>query len=307
MNQRVAETVDREEWQRESERDHDTERVRVETLNRACLFLEENAERDVTLEELGSEVGWSPAHLQRVFRRRLGVSSKEYVRALRISRMKQELRQGGSGAAARAIFESGFGSVSAGHEAGSRHLGMTPATYGAGGLGARIEYCPAGCSLGWLMLGRTERGICSVTLGDDPDALLEELRSEFPRADLVPADDSMAELCARVVAVADGGKDGRDLPIEVLATDFQWRVWRAMRQIPSGETRSYSELAEMAGHPKAVRAVGTACARNPVPLLIPCHRVVRADGSIGNYAFGIDRKARLLRTEAGQGGASDLP
>jgi AraC family transcriptional regulator of adaptative response/methylated-DNA-[protein]-cysteine methyltransferase len=278
------------------------DRLRVETLNRACLYLEQNLDRDVSLDQLGAEVGWSAAHLQRVFRERLGVSPREYVQALRVSRMKHELRAegtaGGTGAA-RAIFESGFGSLSTGHETGVRHLGMTPATYGAGGLGARIEYCPARCSLGWLMAGRTERGICSLTLGDDPDALLQDLRSEFPEAELVPAGDSMSELCERLVGVADHGEDGRDLPVEVRATDFQWRVWRAMREIPPGETRSYSELAAMAGHPKASRAVGTACASNPVCLLIPCHRVVRADGSIGNYAWGIERKERLLQTEAG--------
>jgi AraC family transcriptional regulator of adaptative response/methylated-DNA-[protein]-cysteine methyltransferase len=280
----------------------DGERQRVETLNRACLYLEQNLDRDVSLEQLGVEAGWSPAHLQRVFRERLGVSPKEYVQALRVSRMKDELRvegTGGGAGAARAIFEAGFGSISTGHETGIRHMGMTPATYGTGGRGARIEYCPAGCSLGWLMVGRTDRGICSLTLGDDPEALLEDLRREFPEAEITPAGDSMAELCDRLVAVADRGEDGRDLPIEVLATDFQWRVWRAMRQIPPGETRSYSELAEMAGHPRATRAVGTACARNPVSLLIPCHRVVRADGSIGNYAWGVERKARLLSTEAG--------
>jgi AraC family transcriptional regulator of adaptative response/methylated-DNA-[protein]-cysteine methyltransferase len=278
------------------------ERLRVETLNRACLYLEQNVDRDVSLEQLGVEVGWSPAHLQRVFRERLGVSPKEYVQALRVSRMKDELRAegtGGEAGAARAIFEAGFGSLSTGHETGVRHLGMTPATYGAGGRGARIEYSPVRCSLGWLMAGRTERGICSLTLGDDPYVLLDDLRSEFPEAEFVPAGDSMSELCDRLVAVADHGEDGRDLPLEVRATDFQWRVWRAMRQIPPGETRSYSELAEMAGHPRATRAVGTACARNPVSLLIPCHRVVRADGSIGNYAWGVQRKERLLRTEAG--------
>jgi AraC family transcriptional regulator of adaptative response/methylated-DNA-[protein]-cysteine methyltransferase len=183
---------------------------------------------------------------------------------------------------------------------GVRHLDMTPATYGAGGLGARIEYCPARCSLGWLMVGRAERGICSLTLGDDPETLLGDMRSEFPQAEMVPVGDSMAELCERLAGVADRGEDGRDLPIEVLATDFQWKVWRAMRQIPPGETRSYSELAAMAGYPKATRAVGTACARNPVSLLIPCHRVVRADGSVGNYAWGVERKILLLRAEAGQ-------
>jgi len=279
----------------------EAEWLRVETLNRACLYLEQNLDRDVSLDQLGAEVGRSPAHLQRVFRERLGVSPREYIQALRVNRMKHGLRaegtEGGTGAA-RAIFESGFGSLSTGHETGVRHLGMTPATYGAGGLGARIEYCPVRCSLGWLMAGRTERGICSLTLGDHPDGLLEALRSEFPEAELVPAGDSMSELCERLVGVVDHGEDGRELPVEVRATDFQWRAWRAMREIPPGETRSYSELAAMAGHPKASRAVGTACARNPVCLLIPCHRVVRADGSIGNYAWGIERKARLLRAEA---------
>ncbi len=182
--------------------------------------------------------------------------------------------------------------------AGVCQTGMIPATFGPGGRGARIGYRPARCSLGWLMAGRTDRGVCFLALGDDPELLFGELRSEFSEAELVPATDSMAGLCETLVAVADHGTDGLGLPVEVLATDFQWRVWRAMRGIPPGETRSYSEVAAMAGYPKAIRAVGTACARNPVCLLVPCHRVVRVDGSIGNYAWGTERKVRLLSAEA---------
>ena len=287
------------------------EQVRARALDRACDYLERNVDRNVSLEELGTEVGWSPAHLQRVFRERLGVSPREYVEALRVGELKQRLRDyretdrtregsrpDGGGTATRAILDSGFGSLSSGHDAGVRNLGMTPATYGAGGRGARIEYRAVACSLGWLMVGRTGRGVCSLTLGDDPEALLETLRDEFPEAELVEASGEMTELCERLVGVADRGEDGADLPIEVVATDFQWRVWRAMREIPRGETRSYSELAAMAGSPKAVRAAASACANNRISLLIPCHRVVRADGSTGQYAWGPDRKRRLLATEA---------
>lgn len=287
------------------------ERVRAEALDRACDFLERNIDRNVPLEELGAEVGWSPAHLQRVFRERLGVSPREYVEALRVGQLKQRLREtgqangaraggraAGGDTATRAILDSGFGSLSSGHDAGVRNLGMTPATYGAGGRGARIEHRAVACSLGWLMVGRTERGVCSLTLGDDPEALLETLRDEFPEAELVEASGEMTELWERLVGVADRGEDGVDLPIEVVATEFQWRVWRAMREIPRGETRSYSELAAMAGSPKAVRAAASACANNRISLLIPCHRVVRADGSTGQYAWGSDRKRRLLATEA---------
>lgn len=284
------------------------DRLKVETINRACVYLEDNLDRDVSLEQLGRQVGWSPAHLQRVFRERVGVSPREYVQALRVSRLKEQLREGddgGGGEATRAIFDSGFSSLSSGYEAGVRNLGMTPATYGAGGRGARIEYRAVRCSLGWLMAGRTDRGVCSLTLGDDPDTLVTELRTEFPEAELIPADETMSELCERLVGVADRGDDGTDLPVEVVATDFQWRVWRAMRQIPRGETRSYSELAAMAGRPKAVRAAASACAGNRVSLLIPCHRVVRADGSIGNYAWGRERKAKLLRAETRAVSASE--
>lgn len=181
---------------------------------------------------------------------------------------------------------------------GVSRQGLIRATFGPRGRAARIGYRPARCSLGWLMAGCTARGVCSLALGEDPEVLLDELRVEFPEAELVPATDSMAGLCETLVAVADHGADGLGLPVELLATDFQWRVWRAMRGIPPGETRSYSELAAMAGHPKAIRAVGTACARNPVCLLVPCHRVVRADGSIGSYAWGKERKVRLLTAEA---------
>jgi AraC family transcriptional regulator of adaptative response/methylated-DNA-[protein]-cysteine methyltransferase len=288
--------------------------VRIRSLNRACAYLEENLDRDVSLEELGSLVGWSPSHLQRVFRERLGVSPREYVEALRIGLLKQELRggvgdvppaEGDSGRAGvngggitRALLDAGFGSNSTGHEASLRHLGMTPATYGAGGLGARIEYRAVNCSLGWIMVGRTSRGVCSTTLGDDPHALLEALADEFPQAELVEGGETMAALCERLVGIADRGEDGRDLPVEVVATEFQWRVWRAMREIPRGETRSYSQLAEMAGNPAATRAAASACANNRVSLLIPCHRVVRADGSTGRYAWGDDRKVKLLAAEA---------
>lgn len=283
----------------------------METLNRACSFLESNVDRNVSLEELGGEVGWSPAHLQRVFRERIGVSPREYVEALRVGKLKQSLREsrrtddaaaggngGGGGTATRAILDSGFGSLSSGHDAGVRNLGMTPATYGSGGRGARIEYRAVACSLGWLMVGQTGRGVCSLTLGDDPEVLLATLRDEFPEAELVEANEATNELCERLVGVADRGEDGADLPVEVIATDFQWRVWRAMREIPRGETRSYSELAAMAGSPKAVRAAASACANNRVSLLIPCHRVVRADGSTGQYAWGPERKRQLLATEA---------
>ena len=222
-------------------------------------------------------------------------------RSLRISRLKQELRSDGEesgGDATRAILDSGFGSLSSGHEAVVRNLGMTPATYGAGGRGARIEYCAVRCSLGWLMVGRTERGVCSLTIGDDPEPLLALLREEFPEAELAEAGEAMSGLCERLVGVADRGEDGLDLPVEVVATDFQWRVWRAMRQIPRGETRSYSELAQMAGSPAAVRAAASACANNRISLLIPCHRVVRADGTPGEYAWGRERKLTLIEAEA---------
>jgi AraC family transcriptional regulator of adaptative response/methylated-DNA-[protein]-cysteine methyltransferase len=280
---------------------------RIGTLNRACAFLEENLDRDVSLAELGSRVGWSASHLQRVFRDSLGVSPREYVEALRIGLLKEELRSGrpeaghetgNGGSVTRAMLDAGFGSVSTGHEASLRHLGMTPATYGAGGLGARIEYRAVECSLGWIMVGRTSRGVCSTTLGDDPETLLEALAEEFPRAELVEGGESMAGLCERLVGIADRGEDGRDLPVEVVATEFQWRVWRAMREIPRGETRSYSQLAAMAGSPAATRAAASACANNRISLLIPCHRVVRADGSTGRYAWGDDRKLKLLAAEA---------
>ncbi|MEX1220308.1 MAG: methylated-DNA--[protein]-cysteine S-methyltransferase [Solirubrobacterales bacterium] len=175
---------------------------------------------------------------------------------------------------------------------------MIEAAFGPGGLGARINCARVRCSLGWLVVGLTERGICSLALGDDPDQLLEDLLRVFPNADLESSHDPIPALCARLIGVVDHGEDGRDLPLEVVATGFQWGVWRAMRNIPSGETRSYSELAQMAGHPGAARAVGTACARNPVSLLIPCHRVIRADGSTGNYAWGNERKVSLLNAEA---------
>jgi AraC family transcriptional regulator, regulatory protein of adaptative response / methylated-DNA-[protein]-cysteine methyltransferase len=283
-------------------------------VDHACMYLERRLDRDVSLAELGDAVGYSPAHLQRLFRRRLGVSPREYVEALRVRRLKEGLRvnadegnAGGNGrntrsggGATRVVFDAGFGSASNGYDTGVRNLGMTPAEYGAGGRGATIEYRVRPCALGHLLVARTGRGICAVTLGDRPEPLEKALREEFPEADVSEGDGAMDELCERVIAVAEGEDPGKGLPVEVVATSFQWKVWRALRAIPPGETRSYSDVAAAIGEPKAVRAVASACARNRVSILIPCHRVVRSDGTPGEYRWGRERKRRLLEIEAGR-------
>lgn len=264
-------------------------------VTRACLYIEEHLDERVTLKRLGQAVGFTPTHLQRVFKQRTGVSPKEYANALRLGKLKAHLREGGS--VTRAIYESGYGSSSTAYAAGEDHLGMTPATYRAGGRGARISFTIVDCAIGRLLVARTERGICGIAVGDS-DAMLEEwLRTEYPLAEVEASPADVREVCERVAAIAAGEDDGEELPLDVRATAFQWRVWRALRRIPSGETRSYSEVAEMIGAPRARRAVARACATNPVALVIPCHRVVRADGSLGGYGWGPERKQVLLDSE----------
>jgi AraC family transcriptional regulator of adaptative response/methylated-DNA-[protein]-cysteine methyltransferase len=246
------------------------------------------------LDDLAAQAKLSPWHLQRTFTRFVGVSPRVYAEAQRLHRFKAALRTGQG--VADATYAAGFGSSSRSYAA-AVGLGMTPATYAKGGAGARLRWATAPCSLGLVLIAATGRGLAALYLGDDEAALVRELAREFPAAQLLPDDGSLRTWLQAIVAYLDADTPCPDLPLDVRATAFQCRVWEALRRIPPGETRSYAELAVALGVPKGQRAVGRACATNPVSLVIPCHRAVRTDGSLSGYRWGLERKDRLLKKE----------
>lgn len=274
----------------------------IEPLEQARRLLDE-ADTAPSLEILASAVALSASHLQRAFRRRFGMSPAEYHRARRFGQLKAALR--GGSAVTDAVYEAGFGSGSRVYEQSDRLLGMTPASYRAGGAGASIRYTTTATPLGRLLVATTTRGICAVTLGDDDRSLEQRLTEEFPHASRERVDAGREEWLDAVIAriASELGwcekKAPAMPPLDIAATAFQWRVWNALTRIPSGETRSYRELATELGHPKAARAVGNACGNNRLALIVPCHRVVREDGSLGGWRWGVERKRDLLARERG--------
>ncbi len=243
----------------------------------------------------------SAYHFQRQFKRVVGVTPAEYARARRAARLRNDLRS--ERTVSRAVYGAGYGSGSRVYEAQrAAGLGMTPATYRRGGEGMEIRYTVVDSAFGRLLVAVTERGICSVSLGDDEAELVRALRDEFPRARLDRVDDGADEwLAGTVASVADTVSKPIDsrVRLDVRGTAFQWKVWRALQEIPAGETRSYSELARDIGSPTATRAVARACGANRLALVIPCHRVIREDGTLGGYKWGIERKKELLSAERG--------
>jgi AraC family transcriptional regulator, regulatory protein of adaptative response / methylated-DNA-[protein]-cysteine methyltransferase len=240
-------------------------------------------------------VGATPHRLLRAFRGVLGVSPRQYRDARRVDRFKAGLRQ--RGRVSPALYEAGYGSPSRVYERADAQLGMTPATYSRGAVGTSIVYTVVPCPLGRLLVATTERGICRIGLGSDGATLEAGLRAEFPAADLRRDAGALARSVEQILRYLDGRLEHLDLPLDVRATAFQRRVWEALRKIPYGATRSYSEVARSMGRPQASRAVARACATNPAALLIPCHRVVRADGDLGGYRWGLGRKQALLERE----------
>jgi AraC family transcriptional regulator of adaptative response/methylated-DNA-[protein]-cysteine methyltransferase len=267
----------------------------AERVERARRYLDAHADERVTLQQLGRVAGLSPFHLQRTFQRVLGMTPKAYASARRTERFKKSLKSRED--VTTAIYDAGFGSSSRAYESADQRLGMTPSAYRRGGQGMGIRYALVDSPLGRLLVAATERGVCSVALGDHDDALLRELRREYPRAEVEPATDGLRQAVAAVVQHLEGRSPELQLPIDVTATAFQWRVWKALQQIPYGTTRSYAAIAAEIGRPQAVRAVARACASNRVALLIPCHRAVRKTGALGGYRWGISRKAELLERE----------
>ncbi len=268
---------------------------RVAMVQKACQYLESSHENLRTLSDLSQHIGMSPFHLQRTFKDVMGITPRQYAEARRTERFKEELR--GGRAIVDAMYEVGFGSSSRVYEKASTLLGMTPATYGRCGKGAAISYTIMPCDLGQLLVASTDRGLCAVKLGDSEATLEAELLAEFKAAQLERDDSVLQAPVQDLLRYLYGKQPHIDLPLEIRATAFQYRVWQELRTIPYGETRSYSDVAKAIGKPNAVRAVARACATNPIALVIPCHRVVGRNGSLSGYRWGLERKQILLERE----------
>jgi AraC family transcriptional regulator of adaptative response/methylated-DNA-[protein]-cysteine methyltransferase len=272
-----------------------SEPATLRKVRQARDYLDRHWSEPVSLERLGSAVGMSPYHLQRTFKRVVGMTPKAYTTSHRLERMRARLKQGDT--VSRATYEAGFGSGSRAYEHAPTALGMTPGTYRKGGRGVTIRYTLLPTSPGFLLAAATQRGLCYVMLGDDEGPLEAELRREFPHASLERDDAAVHGYATVLQAQMTRGNDLSDLPLDVAGSPFQWEVWDALRRIPPGETRTYGSIARELGRPGAARAVGRACATNPLSLVIPCHRAIRGDGDLGGYRWGLERKRRLLESE----------
>lgn len=262
----------------------------------ACRRIE-GATEPPRLAELATQAGLSTFHFHRLFKAATGLTPKQYADAYRARRVRDALSRADA-KVTDAIFDAGFNATGRFYEQAGAVLGMTPRQYRAGGVDARIAFAIAQTSLGALLVARSARGVCAISLGDDPDALLRELQDRFPRAELVGGDAGFERLLAQVVGLIAQPGIGHDLPLDVRGTAFQQRVWQALRRIPPGQTASYADIAARIGSPKAVRAVAQACASNTLAVAIPCHRVVRSDGALSGYRWGVARKRALLEREA---------
>ncbi|MFA7403437.1 MAG: bifunctional DNA-binding transcriptional regulator/O6-methylguanine-DNA methyltransferase Ada [Pelobacteraceae bacterium] len=260
-----------------------------------CRLIE-NADVAPTLKELAESVRMSTFHLHRIFKAVTGVTPKAYATAHRAKKMRNEL--GRRATVTEAIYEAGYNSSGRFYEESNRFLGMTPGDYRAGGANMLIRFAVGECSLGAILVAASERGVCAILMGDDPDSLTRDLQDRFPNAELLGGDAGFEQLVARVVGFVEQPKLGLDLPLDLRGTAFQLRVWQALREIPAGMTASYSDIAERIGAPRSVRAVAGACAANALAVAIPCHRVVRTDGGLSGYRWGVERKRALLEREA---------
>jgi AraC family transcriptional regulator of adaptative response/methylated-DNA-[protein]-cysteine methyltransferase len=267
----------------------------ADAVARACRLIE-TSETPPALDALARAAGLSRFHFHRVFKTITGVTPREYAAAHRAGRVREAL--GERDTITEAIYEAGFNSSGRFYANAAAALGMTPGAFRSGGAGTSIRFAVGQCSLGAILVAATDRGICAISLGDDPDALVRDLQDRFPRASLTAGDPSFDRLVATVVGFVEAPSRGLDLPLHLRGTAFQHRVWRALREIPAGATASYAEIARRIGEPGAVRAVARACGANPAAVAVPCHRVVRLDGHLSGYRWGVDRKQALLRREA---------
>lgn len=267
----------------------------IELVQRVCRLLNSNESESLKLAELASQAGVSQFHLQRTFKKVMGISPRQYLAARKIDNFKTLVRKGES--VTTSLYESGFNSSSRLYEHAAEELGMTPATYSRGGRGVDISYTITASPMGRLLVAITTRGVCAVRMADSDAKLEKDLRAEFPNAQLTRDDSALRESVQKILNHLDRNEPRLDLPLDIKATAFQRQVWEQLRAIPYGETVSYGDVAKALGKPGAVRAVGRACATNPVALVIPCHRVVREDKTLGGYRWGLDRKKKLLEHE----------
>jgi len=268
----------------------------VVLVERATRELAQCTEDGLRFGALAAKLGTTAATLRRAFLQTTGLRPRDLSAALRLKRFKKMLREGRS--IAEAVYETGYGSTSRVYERSNAQLGMTPATYKKGGKNMKIGYSIAKSSLGKILVAATERGVSAVYLGDADAKLVEELREEYPRAEITAASDSFERWVKEIVQRVEGNPPRLELPLDLQATAFQRRVWQELQLIPRGSTRTYSQVAKALGKPKAVRAVARACATNPVSIVVPCHRVIRGDGSLAGYRWGLSRKQQLLALES---------
>ena len=266
----------------------------AEVVATACRLIE-RAEEMPSLAALAKAAGMSRFHFHRVFKSVTGVTPKAYADAHRTRRVRDALA--GRGSVTEAIYHAGFNSSGRFYAAAPGVLGMTPRDFRAGGTGAAIRFAVGQCSLGAILVAATEKGVCAIFLGEDPDALVRDLQDRFPNAQLIGGDTAFERLVAQVVGFVEAPTQAVDFPLDLRGTAFQQKVWQALRKIPAGSTATYSEIAKRIGRPKAVRAVGAACGDNPIAVAIPCHRVLRLDGNLSGYRWGVDRKRALLAKE----------
>jgi AraC family transcriptional regulator of adaptative response/methylated-DNA-[protein]-cysteine methyltransferase len=267
------------------------------SITAACRHIEES-DAAPSLAELAQRAGLSAFHFHRVFKAITGVTPRQYAAAQRAARVRGELGRGKG--VTESLYEAGYGSSGHFYAQSPDVLGMTPREYQAGGVAARIRFAVGECSLGSILVAQSERGVCAILLGDDPEALVRDLQDRFPKAELIGGDREFEKLVARVIGLIERPGQGLDLPLDVRGTAFQQRVWQALRTIPAGMTTTYTEIARRIGAPRSVRAVAQACGANPVAVAIPCHRVVRRDGGLSGYRWGVERKRALLDREAGR-------
>jgi len=261
----------------------------------ACRIIDAS-EEPPTLAALAAKVKVSPYYFHRTFKAVAGVTPKQYAAARRSERLRSELSR--SPSVTDAIYGAGYGSNGRFYEQADDVLGMTATSFRAGGAHTVMRFAVGECSLGSILVAASARGICAILLGDDPDTLTHKLQDQFPHAELIGGDEQFEQLVARVVGFVEAPRLGLDLPLDLRGTAFQQRVWQALRAIPAGSTATYREIAQRIGAPKSVRAVGQACGANPIAVAIPCHRVVRSDGDLSGYRWGIERKRSLLAREA---------